>query len=133
MNKMKSRNIVLVFGVAVFLILMQLSCAGVKDAGIEEAAGLEEAPAVVAAAEEDSELAGIHKSAGISCGDCHAESPPADAVLEATCLTCHDDYKELTAGTYEDPHNAHMAFRDCGDCHHVHRPSENQCLACHAF
>jgi fumarate reductase flavoprotein subunit len=123
----------MVFGVVFVLVFFQISCAGVKDAGIENP-GLGETPAPAAAvAESDGELAGIHKTAGISCGDCHAESPPADAVKEATCLTCHEDYRELTAGAYEDPHNAHFTFQDCGDCHHVHRPSENQCLACHAF
>jgi hypothetical protein len=95
---------------------------------------VEKAPAPVeAAVEEDGLLAGTHKSAGISCSDCHAESPPAAAVPEATCITCHEDYQELTAGMYEDPHNAHIAFPDCGNCHHVHQESENQCLACHAF
>jgi hypothetical protein len=118
----------MVFGVAAAMIFLQVSCAGVKERPVEEVS----AP-VEAVAEEDGHLAGTHKSAGISCGDCHAESPPAAAVPEVTCLTCHGDYQDLTAGMYEDPHNAHYAFPDCGSCHHVHRPSENQCLTCHAF
>jgi hypothetical protein len=110
------------------MVFLQLSCASVKEPAVEKA------PAPVeAAVEEDGLLAGTHKSAGISCSDCHAESPPAAAVPEATCITCHEDYQELTAGMYEDPHNAHIAFPDCGNCHHVHQESENQCLACHAF
>lgn len=125
---MKRRHVMTVFGVAVALIFLQLSCAGVKKTSLQEAS----AP-VEAVAEEDGLLAGTHKSAGISCSDCHTESPPAIAVAEVTCLTCHEDYKDLTAGLYEDPHNAHIAFSDCGNCHHIHMESENQCLACHAF
>jgi hypothetical protein len=124
MNEMKRRHVVMVFGVVVFLIFLQLSCAGMK----------EQASAAVELTEEEAGLLiGTHKLAGITCGDCHSESPPAAAIPEATCLTCHEDYKDLTAGVYEDPHNAHIAFPDCGNCHHIHQPSENQCLACHAF
>lgn len=128
MNNMKSRHIIFVSGVVVSLLFLQLSCAGMKERRGEEAPA-----AVEAAAEEAGLLAATHKSAGISCSDCHAESPPANAVSETTCLTCHEDYRELTAGNYEDPHNAHIAFPDCGSCHHIHQPSENQCLTCHAF
>jgi hypothetical protein len=110
------------------MIFLQLSCAGMKERPVEAAA-----VPVEAAAEDDGLLAGVHKSAGISCSDCHAESPPAAAVPEAACLTCHEDYQDLTADMYEDPHNAHITFPECGSCHHVHQPSENQCLACHAF
>ena len=128
MNEMRTRHVIMVFGVAVVLIFLQISCAGVKEVTPEEVPA-----AVEAAIEEDGLLAGTHKAAGISCSDCHAESPPANAVPEAACLTCHEDYKDLTADMYEDPHNAHIAFPDCGSCHHIHQESENQCLACHAF
>jgi hypothetical protein len=128
MHKMNRKHVMMAFGMVVSLLFLQLACAGVKEHRGEEAA------AAVEQTEEDSGLlASTHKSAGISCSDCHAESPPANAVTEATCLTCHEDYKELTAGVYEDPHNAHIAFPDCGNCHHIHQPSENQCLSCHAF
>ena len=123
-SKMKNRHVMMVIGAILSLLFLQLSCAGMKEPSVEEAP---------AAAQWVGELAGMHESAGLSCSDCHAESPPAAAVAEATCLTCHEDYRELTTGLYEDPHNAHMAFPDCGNCHHVHQPSENQCLACHAF
>lgn len=131
---MKSRHVTMVFGVVVALLFLQPACAGVKERRGEEAAAVEEAPAAVeGAVKAEGQLAAAHESSGISCGDCHAESPPAIAVTEATCLTCHEDYRDLTAGLYADPHNAHIMFQDCGDCHHAHQPSENQCLACHAF
>ena len=128
MNKMKSRHVMLVFAAVASLLFFQMSCAGMKERVAEEAPA-----AVEVSPEEAGLLIGTHKTAGISCSDCHAESPPASAVPEAVCLSCHGDYQELTAGSYEDPHNAHIAFPDCGNCHHVHQPSENQCLACHAF
>lgn len=118
----------MVFGVVVSMIFLQLSCAAVKKHPVEEPPA-----AVEAAPEGGGELADAHQSAGISCSNCHAESPPASAVPGDVCLTCHGDYQELTAGSYTDPHNAHIAFADCSDCHHIHRPSENQCLACHFF
>jgi hypothetical protein len=128
MNEMKRKHAMMVFGVVVSMFFLQVSCAGMKERGVEEA------PAAVELTEEEAGLLiGTHKLAGVSCSDCHVESPPADTVSEATCLTCHEDYKELTAGTYEDPHNAHIAFPDCGNCHHIHKESENQCLACHSF
>jgi fumarate reductase flavoprotein subunit len=115
-------------GVVISLIFLQLSCAGVKDRPAAEIS-----PEVEETPEAALFLAGTHKSAGISCDDCHKTSPPTSDVSEAVCMTCHEDYKELTAGSYEDPHNAHIEFPSCGDCHHAHQASENQCLACHAF
>jgi len=72
-----------------------------------------------------------HKAAGMACNDCHAETPPASEVTTAVCLTCHEDYKELAASSIN-PHNAHMKFSECGDCHYSHQVSENQCLGCHS-
>jgi len=137
---MKNSHVLIVIGMIVSMLFLQLSCAGIKErkeaeapAALEDQQVDETTAAVEPAAEEAGLLAGMHESAGISCGDCHAESPPAIAVPEAACLTCHGDYRELTAGMYEDPHNAHIVYPDCGSCHHMHRPSENQCLMCHAF
>ena len=76
-----------------------------------------------------------HKAAGVACSDCHAETPPATEVQTAVCLSCHEDYKERATSSI-DPHNAHIKshmFSECGDCHHSHRASENQCLGCHDF
>ena len=129
----------MVSGVVVSLLFLQFSCAGMQERAAEETpvAGesvVEEAPAAVeTVAEEADLLADTHKSAGVSCTDCHLELPPAGGIPGETCLGCHEDYEDLTAGMYLDPHNAHVSYPDCGSCHHIHQPSENQCLKCHAF
>lgn len=128
MNKMERKCLIAVFGVVFSLFFLQISCAGLTEHLDEDASA-----AIEVAPEEVGLLIGTHKSAGVSCGDCHSESPSAGEISEATCLACHEDYMDLTADMYEDPHNAHIAFPDCVSCHHVHQQSENQCLACHAF
>ncbi len=120
---MKKTHVVMTFAAVVSLLLLQLSCAGTKKQPVVE----EKAPAA------GQFLAGTHQSAGVSCNDCHQESPPGNEVPTAVCLTCHGDYKDKTASSATDPHNAHMEFPDCGNCHHAHRASENQCLSCHDF
>ena len=117
----------MVLGVAVSLIFLQLSCAGVKGPSAGEAS-----KATEAASEVEPFLAGTHQAAGNSCSDCHEESPAAVAVPGSVCMTCHEDYKDATADMYEDPHDAHLEY-DCGECHHAHKASENLCMQCHAF
>jgi len=77
-------------------------------------------------------LADKHKTAGLECSGCHKETPPANETPTAVCLTCHADYRDVAA-SYIDPHNAHMEFANCSDCHHAHKKSESQCLQCHTF
>jgi len=77
-------------------------------------------------------LADKHKTAGFECSSCHKETPPAIETPTAVCLTCHADYRDVAA-SYIDPHNAHMEFTNCSDCHHAHKKSESQCLQCHTF
>jgi hypothetical protein len=119
--------IMMVVGMAP-LLMLQFSCASMKEQPVEEAAAEIEEP--VAKVSEDALLAGRHEAAGISCSDCHTEDPPANSVATDTCLTCHEDYKELAA-SYLDPHNAHISYSNCSDCHHVHRESERICQGCH--
>ena len=118
----------MVSGVIVSLMFLQFSCAGMKEQPVDEVP-----VAVESTAEEAVLLADTHKSAGIACTDCHLEMPLSGAIPEDTCLGCHEDYEDLTAGMYGDPHNAHVGYPDCVSCHHFHQPSENQCLECHAF
>jgi fumarate reductase flavoprotein subunit len=111
------------------LAMFQFSCASMKEAPAE--AEVAEAPVEAEpAADEALLLAGKHDAAGISCNDCHEEDPPAGSVATDTCLTCHEDYQELAA-SYLDPHNAHVTYSNCSDCHHVHRESEKICQGCH--
>lgn len=118
----------MVFGVAISLLFLQSACGSIMEHSTEE---------IPAAVEDTIESTGFlidtHQAAGVSCGECHEESPASEAVSGSVCLTCHEGYKEATAGEYEDPHSAHISFPDCGSCHHLHQASENQCLACHAF
>jgi hypothetical protein len=125
---MKKKVLILMLVVMVPLLTLQFSCASVKD---QSAEGMgPEVSEAVREVPEDALLADKHEAAGISCSDCHMEDPPADSVATDTCLTCHEDYKELAA-SYLDPHNAHIAYSNCSDCHHVHRESERICQGCH--
>lgn len=127
---MKRTSIILVLGIAVSAFLF--SCAGMKEHSAKEAVA--KVPAEVA--KEVSELpegallVDKHKAAGISCNDCHAGDPNATAVTTDTCMTCHGDYNEVAA-SYLDPHNAHISYSNCSDCHHLHRESEKICQGCH--
>ena len=125
---MKRTVVLMVLGIFVMLLSLQLSCAPVKkDQGYHDSSvssGQARAGALL--------LGDRHKAAGVACNDCHAETPPANEVLTAVCLSCHEDYKELATSSI-DPHNAHKVFSVCGDCHHSHKVSENQCLGCHSF
>ena len=150
MKKMKRTHLLLVLAVTIPLLVLQFSCATVEKKQAEEApvekadempAAAEEAPAekaveMPAEAEEAPEaaqlLADTHKTAGNSCKDCHVK-PIKEGVASDVCLTCHGNYKELTASKKINPHDAHMTFSSCVDCHHVHKPSETQCLRCHVF
>jgi hypothetical protein len=155
--KMKKTSVILFLGILVPLIFLMLSCAtGKKDQGGQEAAVTPESatPAQATPAKPAEEtpvspsqekavevqkppvaasfLADKHKDAGVNCADCHKETPPSVETPTTTCLTCHEDYKEKAASAI-DPHNAHVTFSNCGDCHHAHRVSENQCNSCHGF
>jgi hypothetical protein len=128
MDKMKNTPVVMiVLGIFISLLFLQFSCGTMKEHRSEEIpAEAEEMP------EEALLLENKHEAAGIGCNDCHQETPPAEVVPKEVCLACHEDYKELVA-SYPDPHNAHITYAGCGDCHHVHRQSENACLGCHDF
>jgi len=104
----------------------EVKTAAVKTPEVEKTAEAVEGAAAAAF------LADTHKTAGVECSDCHKETPPAGEVPTAMCMTCHEDYRDVAASAI-DPHNAHVEFTDCGDCHHGHRESENQCLSCHSF
>ena len=78
-------------------------------------------------------LGGKHSVAGVDCKDCHVEKPPAEDVPTSVCINCHGDFAEIPSQGYPDPHNSHMMYQECGDCHHSHKPSVNQCQGCHSF
>ena len=79
-------------------------------------------------------LADTHKAAGLDCLQCHKEKP-GTPVETATCKSCHTDIEkgEKAKSGLPNPHDAHMPFPDCAQCHHIHKTSENQCDNCHSF
>jgi hypothetical protein len=159
---MRKRHIFLFAGIIVLFAFLQFSCATQKKAESQPSApsalevskpapeaaakpveatpaktpeaspakAPEAAPAEASAAAEF--LADKHKVSGVSCSDCHKETPPASEPATDICMTCHQDYRDKAASAV-DPHNAHMSYTNCGDCHHGHKASENQCLSCHSF
>jgi hypothetical protein len=89
-------------------------------------------------ADERPLLLEAHRAAGLNCAQCHQEQPPKLAPSTTTCLRCHGDQQALAEKTREafpNPHaSLHLAAGEtqiCSDCHHVHRPSEVSCSACH--
>jgi len=144
---MKNRSILLFAVIAITLVFLQFSCATQKQAetqpgspaALEVAKPAEEAPAkpaetapAVAQPAAAALLADKHKTSGVSCSDCHKETPPASEPGTDVCMTCHQDYRDKATSSV-DPHNAHMSYSNCGDCHHGHKASENQCQQCHNF
>jgi len=124
---MKRAPLIIALGIAILMFLF--SCAGMKEQPAGETAP-EVSKETVTEVPEDALLAVKHEATGISCSDCHAEDPPAERVPTDACMTCHEDYKDLAA-SYLDPHNAHVTYSNCSDCHHVHRESELICQGCH--
>ncbi|MEN6423169.1 MAG: cytochrome c3 family protein [Smithella sp.] len=75
-----------------------------------------------------------HKAAGVGCVQCHKDKPSAP-VNTAVCSGCHPNVAkgETIREKLPNPHNAHMEYPACAECHHVHKPSDNQCAGCHSF
>jgi hypothetical protein len=151
---MKKRSIILFIGIIIPLVFMQLFCAAQEKAQTQPQTGAaissETAkpaetttpPEAAKPAEEKKAtseakpavaqfLADKHKVSGVSCSDCHKESTSKEPATEV-CMSCHKDYKDKATSSI-DPHNAHMSYSNCGDCHHAHKASENQCQGCHNF
>jgi len=126
---MKKKILITMLVISVPLLMLQFSCASMKEQPVAETVSAK-VPEAAVEVDENALLADKHEANGISCGDCHSEDPPADAVAKDNCMTCHEDYKELAA-SYLDPHNAHISYANCSDCHHVHRESEMICQGCH--
>lgn len=79
-----------------------------------------------------------HQKAGLTCTDCHSETPPSRDVGENKCLGCHGDMDKLMKKTinadpnpHASPHMDPKEIPKCGDCHGIHRPSGVSCLQCH--
>jgi hypothetical protein len=152
---MKKRSIVLIAGIIISLVSMLLSCVAQEKAQTQPQTGVtvapekakpdeavpvkpaEAAPVVEKKIATEAQpaaaqfLADKHKTSGVSCSDCHKESISKEPGTDV-CMTCHQDYRDKATSSV-DPHNAHMSYANCGDCHHGHKASENQCQSCHNF
>jgi hypothetical protein len=152
---MKKISILFFAGIIILLVSMLLSCVAQEKAQTQsqavaavapetakpaeavpsklaEAAPVEEKKTVAEAQPAAAQfLADKHKTSGVSCADCHNESISKEPATDV-CMTCHQDYRDKATSSI-DPHNAHMSYANCGDCHHGHKTSENQCLSCHSF
>jgi len=130
---MKRARLMIILEILVMLLILQFSCATPKrEQGYEEPPVSSSQAQTAAIVTEVLLLGDKHQANGMSCSDCHKETPPASDVPTSICLNCHADYQKLAASTIN-PHNSHMTYAHCGDCHHSHRLSENQCLNCHSF
>ena len=129
---MKKIHLLLVLAITVPLLVFQFSCATVEKKEVEEAPPEKAAAAEKAAPEAKQLLVDTHKSAGISCKNCHTVMPPKEDLPSTVCLACHSNYKEVITSEIN-PHDAHATYSRCTECHHLHKPSKLQCLACHQF
>lgn len=91
-------------------------------------------------AAEGKALADIHEAAGISCQECHETAAniivdDKEAKVNAACITCHGDLKELAKLSDDDinPHASHLGNVNCSICHKGHEKSEAYCQKCHSF
>ena len=89
-------------------------------------------------AADDDLLLRTHQAAGVNCRSCHAESPPHGAPANAVCVDCHggqakvaERTRQIKPNPHAPPHLAAGETQICGDCHHVHHPSEVACTECH--
>jgi hypothetical protein len=121
------KNICVLFAFCVVIVLYCLSsCTPVSGPMIE--------PSSDTAMEKPLFLGDRHKAANVECESCHQEDPPAKAVAMDVCIGCHVEYSPSNkAGVTDlmDPHNSHMAYSECGACHHAHKASREQCASCH--
>jgi len=128
----------------VILSFLQVSCStgrniedsNKQDISVEEERGSIITSKVQDAIENKMYLGGVHMETGIECNGCHIEESEDNEVSTAVCISCHTGFAYISAPSESgliDPHNAHRLFSECGDCHHAHMPSKDQCLSRHSF
>lgn len=85
-------------------------------------------------------LADRHVAKGMTCGSCHAETPPSKAVKTEKCLECHgslekigEQYDAAKSGNLPNPHVNHNSELYCEDCHRGHSQGVNYCAQYHDF
>lgn len=82
-------------------------------------------------------MAEIHASKGVSCAQCHTETPPSKVVKTKKCQECHGSYADLSERTKNmapnNVHANHLGDLDCRECHGAHRKQKIACEECHNF
>jgi hypothetical protein len=81
-------------------------------------------------------LADRHIARGLSCKQCHEESPPSKPVKSTQCESCHgedDAMAKQTKDVKPNPHFTHLGEVACLECHRAHQPSKLICDSCHKF
>ncbi len=79
-------------------------------------------------------LADRHIARGLSCQQCHEQSPPPEPVKSKQCESCHGDndaMAEQTKNVKPNPHFTHLGDVACLECHQGHQPSKLICDSCH--
>ena len=77
-----------------------------------------------------------HTKADLECKSCHGAAEPPKAVGMDVCISCHGAYQKLAEKTKKvapNPHDSHLGEVECSTCHHIHKPSEDGCRACHEW
>lgn len=98
------------------------------------------APAKARAFTEDGKpfLSDRHIATGLTCGSCHGDADPKQAVATDQCLQCHQSFQDLAKKTVDmmpNPHSNHLVDSsdiECSFCHHGHKANEAGCAKCHA-
>ncbi len=76
-----------------------------------------------------------HLSRGMTCETCHQTATPTARPPMQVCIDCHPDTVPAIGAKRRGstPHNAHLGFLNCFQCHHSHEPFELYCNRCHAI
>jgi hypothetical protein len=121
-------KIFLLFVSCVFIILCSMSsCTPAKGP-------VKKSPTIETGIEKPMFLGDRHQASGIECGSCHKEDPPSNSVSTDVCISCHNEYSpsdKPASSDYMDPHNSHVTFSDCSECHNAHKTSKEFCSTCH--
>ncbi len=76
-----------------------------------------------------------HLSRGMTCQTCHQTATPNAHPSMQTCIDCHPDTVPAIGAKRRGstPHNAHLGFLNCFQCHHGHEPFQLFCNRCHTI
>ena len=79
-------------------------------------------------------LADRHVARGLTCEQCHTESPPSKPAKSPQCESCHGNNDAMARRTKDvkpNPHFTHLGDVTCLECHQGHQSSRLICDGCH--